>query len=213
MANPTPTGAPRVSPGKGSLAEAYAADRARSAYQHPGEMLRGSSYPVHPLSPIPAVLLKAFEAERAIDGHGGDPFDAIEEQMAYAALEGARHLLFECGQHRSHDTQAAALIVAIDHADSLLDGQFSTRKLEEELSRDQINAIYLMRDTMVRLLDWHMMNGGGALLPIAEWMGIVAGRPEMADNTAPSWRANLGAEVGAMFAACVARDRSGKVAA
>ena len=173
MADTMPTGAPRVPPGRGSLAESYAAAEPRVNHRG-GHVLDRSAYPAHPMSAVPTVLLNSFLAERQLDSDdtAGGPND-VEAQQIYAAWEGIKRRAVVCGGLRGHDVQAAALLVAIDELDQFLDGTLTVGKLSDKLDNEERGAIWLARDTMVRLLDWHLANGGGALAPIAQHMGLL----------------------------------------
>lgn len=145
-----------------------------------------NAYPQPPLSPIPQVLLDAFLAERAIEDapdFDGHKLDEVECQRAYALYAGARDRAASAGGHRSHDTQAAALLVGIDELDVFLDGGLTIggeEALRKKLGEEELGAIRKARNIMAGLLEWHFIEGAGALLPVADFMGLVVNREDPA---------------------------------
>lgn len=140
-----------------------------------------STYPIKPMSAMPTVLLEAFLAERAFEDRpefNAPDLDEPEAQRIYATYEGARQRALVVGGLAGHDAQAAALLVAIDELDTFLTGGVTvggSEAVRSKLDAEELGAIHLAHQTMVRLLEWHFKNGAGALLPIADWMGLVRG--------------------------------------
>lgn len=138
-----------------------------------------ASYPERPMGPIPTLLLQSLLAELALEerpGFDADALDEVETQRIYATFEGVLARAKVCCGLAGHDAQAAALLASINDLDSFLDGGLTvggTRAVERKLDHAELEAVKQARRTMVNLLDWHFENGAGALLPVAEWLGLV----------------------------------------
>jgi len=136
------------------------------------------SYHQAELAAVPAVLLDAFLAEHWLDEDENlaARLDTREAQQIYATLEGARRRALVCGGLRGHDCQAAAILVGLEELDSLLKGSLTIGgvvELERKLREDELDVMRLVRKLLVDLLPWHFQNGAGALLPIADNLGLV----------------------------------------
>ena len=139
--------------------------------------LQMQRFAVRPMTGIPAVLLEAFLGEQALSGEDSPHPDSVDFQRTVTLYTGARIRAVTCGEMEGHDCQAAALLVAIDELREFLDGSVTgggAERLAEKLDHAEMEALSLVRDTMVRLLVWHFRNGAAGLLPIARWLGIVA---------------------------------------
>ncbi|RSY88069.1 hypothetical protein DAH66_06350 [Sphingomonas koreensis] len=136
------------------------------------------SYPQAELTAVPAVLLDAFLAERQLsdDDNLAGKLDERETQQIYATFEGAQRRALACGGLRGHDCQAAAILVGLQELDGLLDGHLTVggaSGFQRKLDEDELGALRLVRKLLVDLLPWHFSNGAGALLPMADNLGLV----------------------------------------
>lgn len=137
-----------------------------------------TTYPRLELTAVPAVLLNAFLAERQLgqDDDLAAKLDEMETQQVYATFEGAQRRALVCGGLEGHDQQAAAILVGLRELDDFLSGGLTiggTRELERKLDEDELGAVRLVRKLLIDLLPWHFKHGAGALLPIADELGIV----------------------------------------
>ena len=138
--------------------------------------------PAPALPTIVQVWLDVFLENQAIDESGEDfDLDSLETQRRYSLLSGAKSRARDCGMFLDHGSQAAALMIAWEELNDLINGCFSVGELK--LDDDEKRVLIDLRATLEKVLPWHLSTGGAALVPIARWMQLMPHPKDQAAGT------------------------------